>query len=477
MTLETAVPYTRFRAVAGAGGAVLLCLACVPPPEPPLPADLDGTDPAVVALFESRAAEVRRAPRDASSWRRLGMAYHGNGRLELARECYRQSLALEPGDAQVRYFQALAEERLGRLDEAVAGLRRVLELDAGYAPAHWRLGLWLLDLGDVESARRSIERAVALAPEDRAARLALAKAHLQASRAEAAAELLEDLLESDPADGYARFLLGRAYRQLGRDVEAGRSLAAGRGEPRWSDPWSEELDAERAGFRAAVDAAVARLGPAPERAVAELERLRGQAPDQVGLLINLGIGYRRLERLEDSARVLVEAVRLQPGRPLAHLHLAVTYGAMSRQAGDPALLERALTHAERAIELRPESPKGYAVRADLLAAAGRVDDAVETFRRAADLDSEGSLWLYQAAALLSRNARWRQAIPLLERALEDGGDDPEALFLLGASLANSGRLAEAAAALERARRLAPEDPKIVQALEQLRRARGAETGG
>jgi hypothetical protein len=85
-------PWTR----AVAGGLAALWLACggEAPPQPPVPADLDDTDPAIVELFEAKAAAVRRAPGDPESWRRLGIAYHAHGRLALAAECYRRSLAL-----------------------------------------------------------------------------------------------------------------------------------------------------------------------------------------------------------------------------------------------------------------------------------------------------------------------------------------------------------------------------------------------
>ncbi len=441
-----------------------------------MPADVGDTDPAIVELFEGKAAEVRRSPRDPESWRRLGMVYHAHGRLELALECYRQSLALAPSDARSRYFLALAEERLGRIDDAVTGMRRVTELDAGYAPAHWRLGLWLLDDGDLDGARRSIERALALAPGDRAATLALARMELQASRPEAAAELVERHLAGRPEDGYAHFLLGRAYRQLGRDDDADRELTRGRGsQPEWRDPWSDEVDAARTGFRAELDDAIAMLGPEPARAVAALEQLRSREPDNVGLLINLGIGYRRIERLENSTEALREAVRLQPARPLAHLHLAVTYGAMSRGSAEASganeTFARALSHAERTIELRPDSAKGHAVRADLLGRVGRSDEAVEAFLRAAELEPDDPQWLYHAASLRTRQGRWRQAVPLLQRCLEGAAENVDALFLLGVSQANAGQMAAAAATLERARRLAPEDPKVAQALAQLRQAR------
>ncbi len=454
---------------------IVVWIACATeqPPEPPEPGDLDGTDPAIVELFESTVAEVRQSPRSSGGWQKLGMVYQAHGRLEPALECYRQSLALEPNDARSRYFLALAEERLGRIDAAVTELERVTELEASYAPAYWRLGLLRLDSGDIDAASRSIERARELAPDDRAATLALARVELQTPRPAAAAELLEEHLAALPEDGYARFLLGRAYRQLGRSDDAKRELTRGRGsQPPWRDPWADEVDAERTGFRAELDAAIARLGPEPEQAVSEFERLRAQEPDNVGLLINLGIGYRVTERLDDSAETLREAVRLQPARPLAHLQLAVTYSALARQSKQAAILERALSHVRQAIKLRPTSPRGYAVQADLLTLGSRLDAAVASFLRAADFEPDNPEWPYHAASLRIRQSRWQDAVPLLERCVLMAQDSVQMLFMLGASQANSGQLATAEATLERALTLAPEDANVLEALEQLRRAKG-----
>ncbi len=338
--------------------AAALAISCAeePPPAPPLPADMSAFDSGVAEQIENLAEELDRDPRDAGRWRELGMLYHPHNQFDLAAECYRESRSLAPDEAKTHFHLALAQRRLGRLDDAIATMRRTIELDGSYAPARWRLGLWWLEEGDSEAARAAIEGALAMAEGDRAATLALARVHLQAAEPAAAAELLEGHLAARPDDRYAHFLLGGAYRRLGRADDARRHLTLGQGaEPDWSDPWSDEVEAKRAGFPAAL--ATQRLGQEPAAAVEELERLRGERPDNGTVLINLGIGYRLTGRLGDSAAALSEAVRREPGRGLAHFHLAVTYSQLGK-------LGQALEHAGRAVELQPTSAKGHALEGE-----------------------------------------------------------------------------------------------------------------
>ncbi len=470
----------RIAAPAVAGLLFVACAGESPPEEPlapPRPADMSAFDPAIVARIEELAGELDRDPGDAGRWRELGMLYHAHSRFDLAAECYRAGGVLAPEDARTHFYLAQVDRRLGRSAAAITGLRRAVELDGSYLPARWRLALWLLEEGDAAAAREAAEDALRLAPGDRAATLVLARARSQAGEAAPVAEILEDRLAADPGDRYAHYLLGGAYRRLGRSEDARKHLTLGQGaEPGWSDPWSDELAARRAGFPARLATATELLGPEPARAVAQLERLRSERPENVTVLINLGIGYRRSGRLADSAGVLRRAVEREPRRGLGHFHLAVTLSELGRQTGGveaAGFLEQALEHAGRAVELQPTSPRNQALRGELLARAGRPEEAVESYRRAVR-DPQDPTWIHRLGALYCQLQRWDEAIPVLEDFLARAGEDAGALFLLGAAEANAGDLDAARATLERARRRDPGDPKIRQALAELERARRGE---
>lgn len=470
----------RAALLAPVGLCALLLAPCAREQPPPVPVDLAGFDAEIAERIGDQVDALRREPDDPARWRELGMLYHAHDRLELAGECYRQSLALAPQAARSHYYLALVEQRSGRRAEAIAGMRRVLELAPGYAPARWRLGLWLLGQGDAAAGRRQLEDARRDDPEDPAPLHALAQAHLQAEAAGEAAALLEGWLERHPEDRYARFLLGSAYRRLGRGEEAQRQLARGQGaRPSWSDPWSAELEARRTGFPARLAAATGLLDADPRQAVERLERLRRERPENTTVWINLGIGYRRAGRLADSAEALREAVRLEPGRGLGHFHLALTYAEESRAADRRAgadLMARALRHAELAVELQPTSSRSHAVHGELLARAGRPVAAVAALRRAAR-DPQDPAWLHRLGGLLCQLERWEEAVPVLQRFVERAGEDADGLLLLGIAQANAGDPQGAVASLERALRARPGDPRARQALDRLEADRRAERRG
>lgn len=466
------------------GFVAALLTACAPAareaPPPPLPADMAGFDTEIVERIQARVRLLESDRGDAARWRNLGMTYHAHDQIDLAGECYRQSLALAPQEARTQFYLALAEQRKGEIGEAIAGMRRVAKLDPSYLPARWRLGLWLLEDGDVAAARATLEEALPLARDDRSVHQALARAYLQSGTADRAAELLENWLDDHPEDRFGRFLLGTAYRRLGRAEEARRQLGLSEGaQPSWTDPWSEELAAERVGFPARLAAATGLLDSDPGRAVAKLEELRSERPGNVTVLINLGIGYRRLGGYQPSVAALREAVRLEPARGLARFHLALTLAelaarAETREAG-ARLMAEALEQTERVVELQPTSPKSHAVRGELLARAGRPEEAVESYALAVR-EPQDPAWLLRLGGLLCQLGRWQEAVPVLASYLERRDADAEGLFLLGVAQANAGRPEAARASLEQALLASPGEPRVLRALDQLEAARGAAAG-
>ncbi|MFQ6672778.1 MAG: tetratricopeptide repeat protein [Candidatus Tectimicrobiota bacterium] len=80
-----------------------------------------------------------------------------------------------------------------------------------------------------------------------------------------------------------------------------------------------------------------------EGAVVEWREARRVAPENVPVLLNLGIVLTRLGRLEEAEEALQEAVRLDYQNPKAHLHLGRAY---LRQGKTP-LAEAELATAQR----------------------------------------------------------------------------------------------------------------------------------
>ena len=101
-------PRTRYLLLALLGGAVLLGAWWwhSRPAVPDLP--LDGADPAVVAAVRRAQEEVRREPRSADAWGRLGMVLSANHLPEPAAGAFAQAAALAPQDERWPYLHGLA---------------------------------------------------------------------------------------------------------------------------------------------------------------------------------------------------------------------------------------------------------------------------------------------------------------------------------------------------------------------------------
>src|SRR5262249_57147490 len=92
-------------------------------PEP----DLAGVDPAVTTAIESAQAAVRRRPRSADAWGRLGMVLAAHGVYPESITCFAEAQRLDPGELRWPYFQGVMLT-LSNRDAALIALRRAVEL-------------------------------------------------------------------------------------------------------------------------------------------------------------------------------------------------------------------------------------------------------------------------------------------------------------------------------------------------------------
>jgi tetratricopeptide (TPR) repeat protein len=207
-----------------------------------------------ITLF-SRTAE--QSPHSATIQANLGYIQYLHGKLDLAIEHYRRSLALNDGRALTHNNLGNALAALGRHDEAIASLRRALELKPGYPSAwlnlglvyaqkkewdpaiecyrkaleqrpefpeaHTALGLALWNKGEAARAIESYRRAVALKPAYVEARINLASALSETGSTDEAIEHLLAALRPNPLGPHAsviHFNLGVNYERKGRGEAA-----------------------------------------------------------------------------------------------------------------------------------------------------------------------------------------------------------------------------------------------------------------
>jgi tetratricopeptide (TPR) repeat protein len=344
---------------------VVLSAACARGPAPPDTSALGAIDPAVKALVDELTAGVNADRGDVTRLGRLAMAYEANGLLVQAAQAYDVAVRLDEREPRWRYRRALLAARRGEVDAALADLEQVITQAPGYAPARWRKGLWLLDRGRAEEAAISFREAMKAAPADAAGPIGLALVHLSKREdAEAVAEL-ERLIERSPGDRYALHLLGTAYQRLGRSDEARFALSIGRGgQPLWADTWSDEVAQYRRGFAAMLkEATQLGLERRFDEAIAILERLRKERPDDTALRVYLGGMYASAGRLPEATALLETVLAADPRQFDATMHLAS--GHLFAGALDKAL------NTPRAPGAPPESADAAKLRESGLAAGTR----------------------------------------------------------------------------------------------------------
>ncbi len=386
------------------------------PAEVPLPRDVDALDPQLASAVRQAAAKIDAEHGDATRWSALGRLYHGNGLHDLAARCYAQSVALDEDDPETWYLYAIAESHLGDATQARAHMQRSVDLDPGYGGSYWRLGQWFLNDGDLERAEHWYARGTKAEPELVNNWVGLVRIALAREEADEAVELLRAHVLGGPNDGYGRQLLATAYRQLGREAEAREEAARGRGaRPVLPDPRFGSVFVEKRGRSTDLTRSQGLLAQGKVAdAIAILERLRAEHPDDPAVLTNLGGAYVRAARAPEALALADEAIALNPDSFRPYLIRAT---ALEAQAGNPAALEAAIEAVERALDLNPNALDATNLAARLYLRKGDGEKALAAFVRASELDPENVALLSNVASMQRELGRTPDAVATYERVL------------------------------------------------------------
>ncbi|WP_200179336.1 tetratricopeptide repeat protein [Ectothiorhodospira mobilis] len=324
------------------------------------------------AALETLEEAVRQDPSDPDLRTQYGRALVQAGRFDQAREQFEAVLKARPGDADTLYTLGLIHIELQHLDRARAYLEQVAETGERSAEAHYYLGRIAEQQGDEEAAvahyRRVGEGRRAAESLIRIARLRAEQGDVEEARQ--ALQLLRRQAE-DPRMQVQAYL-GEAdiLQDAGRPGVAMTVLdAALEAHPEEPDLlYSRALLAER----------LDRI----DRAVADLERILAQDPDNASALNALG--YTLADRTDRY--------------------------------------EEALEYIRRALEQRPEDPAILDSMGWVLYRLGRLQEAEDYLRRAYERLQDAEVAGHLAVVLWERDRR-DEAREILRRALERDPDD------------------------------------------------------
>lgn len=435
------------------------------PAAPALPSveSLGAVAPEVADAAREALDRLAQDPRDAERWGRFGMLCEANGIIGAARNAYAAATSIQGSDAKWWYRLAYVQVRGGHPDDAIRNVRRAIELSPDYAPAHRRLGLWLLDRGDTDGAERAFARAGEIEPNEVSSAVGMARVHLQRLQDQQAVDVLERALAKTPGDRYSMQLLGTAYRRLGRVDEAEYALTVGMmGEPAWPDPWTDEMLQYRRGFAVRLkDATQYFMAGQLAQAIALLQQLRQERPDDIALLNHLGEVYVAGGRAGEGVAILEQVVARDPQRFEAYVNLASGYLNQND-------LARASAAADRAIALNPALGRAHETKGLILWRRGDERAALDSLRAALRSDPRDVRALVWTGMLEMNLARPADALESFGRATRLDPTRVEAWVGIANATMTMGAWDRAAAALQHATQLAPDAAAVKQAADRLR---------
>jgi tetratricopeptide (TPR) repeat protein len=347
-------------------------------------------------------------------------------------------------------------------------MRRAIEVDPTYAPAQWRLGLWLLDQNQIVGAERAFSRATEIQPDDRAGWIGLARVYLQRGENERAAGLLEKLAGASGGDRYVLQLLGTAYSRMGRADEADAALRIGsKGEPQWSDRWTDEMLAFRRGYAALLkDATSLIIAGELDRAIVILEQLRRTKPDDITLMAHLGQVYVAAGRDDEGVPLLEQVVAKEPERFEAYVDLATGY--MHRDQ-----LAKARASVERALAIERTFAPAYETLGLILWRGGDPLAATAAFDTAVRADPRNARALVWKAMVQTNLGRTKEARATFARASEADPINVDAWIGIANADLTLGDVDAASSALRNAQRLQPGRPAVTETMKRLESVRRA----
>jgi protein O-GlcNAc transferase len=259
-------------------------------------------------------------------------------RVEDAIACLREATSLRPDLARAHEMLGEALNRLGRDEEAIDAYQAALALDRQNPRLHLELGLLLEAAGRWEEEVAVYRDAVRLAPDDSLIHHRLGSALIRAG------EIDEGITEYHEAE---------------------------RLDPYGPTNWSLEMawDLQRAGKLSGANTLYR-----------QLTLLHPMDPRPHLLLAD---GLASVDEPEDAIDEYEKVLHLEPDHLHSYAHHQI--GLQKRKQGRA---DEAIHHLRRALELCPGDARAHLHLGDILAEAGRAEDAAVEWQQAQALDDE-----------------------------------------------------------------------------------------
>jgi tetratricopeptide (TPR) repeat protein len=290
----------------------------------------------------------------------------------------KRAIALDPTRWESHLTLALLQARNNEPHAAEANFKRVIELNPTAVQAYSLLGGFYQSRGRLNEAEQAFDKAMAVGPASPEPRAALVRLYLAEGQRGKAEDVAKQAAHDFPNDPVGYRMLGDLYF-MASDLDKALSEYATLGREHPSDLHLKkdyiELLLQKGRFEEAgkLDAEILKSNPNdndalvyrgqmqisnghPNDALATLETVIKNDPDNSEAHYVLGVGFQKLGNVERAQSEWQTALHLRPD--LLDAVRALAGVAMAR--GEMEVLDQ---QASEIIRLQPGSPEGYALRA------------------------------------------------------------------------------------------------------------------
>jgi tetratricopeptide (TPR) repeat protein len=365
-----------------------------------------------------------------------GLAHHQAGRLDEARRCYEQVLAVDPRHFDSLHLLGVCHIQTGQLEGAVELIRRAISVKADVSGAYGNLANALNSLGRHGEALEACERAIALNPN-------FAEAHGNRGQALHRLGRLPEALASYDRVIALKPTAQAHYNQATMLRELGRLETALASYDRAITLKPDYAEGHRS--RGIVLCDLKR----PEEGLESYEQAIALRSDYADAWRHRGMALRDLGRPLEALASQDQAIALQPTSAEAH-------GNRGNALSDLKQHEEALASYDLATALKPDYVEALSNKVAPLRELFRLDEALAAADRAIALKPDYAEGHNNRGGALYDLRRLDESLASYDQAIRLKADYPEAYNNRGVVLHELRRLDEAMASYERALALRPD---------------------
>ncbi len=338
---------------------------------------------------------IRLSPENADAHYNLGVVYMEMRHHDQAVEVLERAISHNSEHADAHFNLGRAYEALGRYDEAVVAFKQAAQFNPDYADLHFNLGIAHTEAGRFEEAIRTLHTARRIYPQDPLIYHNMGIAYRNAARFEEAENAFREALRLNPHLADIHLSLGSLQLDMGRYDQGLSSIRE-----------AVRLTPKNADAHRYLGEALAYLKQYPDaiqafRKAIELKRNNGEAH------LGLGMVYLQAGQKTAAASALKRGLALYPDHP------------------DSLAIAREIARLQN----QPEQVSAYLNRARAFENAGLLDEAIDTYRKAASLSPENADIQHALGLACLRANRPEDALFALQKVLRLRPDHPDASLI------------------------------------------------